>query len=182
MLSVGSINPFSNIARAFREPRGDRARSWRHPLTEGVRAALHCVGDLASDRRGSGLDRIAGKVRVAMRRGGLRVAKHLADDRQAHPRRRGHRREGMTQVMQPNAVQPGDFADGAPRLFEIHQAGTGNVSDDNVRVTFDTGQAGENGQSGSWKVERLGAGLAVRQSRFATLKIDPCPFQIEDFG
>jgi diguanylate cyclase (GGDEF)-like protein len=32
MLSVGSINPFSNIARAFREPRGDRARSWRPPL------------------------------------------------------------------------------------------------------------------------------------------------------
>ena len=50
-----------------------------HHLRGRAGSALHRIGDLAGDRGGRGLHGVAGKVRVPMRCGGLRVAKHLAE-------------------------------------------------------------------------------------------------------
>ncbi len=67
-------------------------------------------------------------------------------------------------------------------LFEIDQPGAGDLAHDDVGVAFDARQVGKHSQGGRGKMQRLGAGLAVGQPRFAALEIDPVPFEIEDFG
>ena len=75
-------------------------RQHRGAFPPGIaRSAGHCRGDLAGDRGGSGLHRIARQVRVARGGGRLGVAEHLADDRQAHSARRGDAGEGVPQIV-----------------------------------------------------------------------------------
>jgi hypothetical protein len=75
-----------------------------------ARSAGHRRGDLAGNGGGSGLHRIARKVRVARGGGRPAVPEHLADDRQAHPARCGRARERVAQIVRPHVVEPGPAA------------------------------------------------------------------------
>jgi len=84
--------------------------------------------------------------------------------------------------MQPHIVKPGFLADCAPRLLQIDERCADNSADNHMRVAHDSRQLGEHGQRRGREVHRLCAGLAVGQSRFAALKIDPIPTQSRDFA
>ena len=109
------------------------------------------------------------------------MAKQLADDRQAQRRARADACEGMAQVVKPN-VQARRLDHRRPRLLEVGARRGVLRPGDDMRVAFDARERGKDGERRRREVDRLLAGLAVRQEQKTALKIDLRPLRVEDFA
>ena len=84
---------------------------------------------------------------VTRRRGGLRMAKQLADDRQAHGRARPERGERMPKVVNADAFKARSFGDSGPRLLKVGSRLAFNAAGKDVRIARDARQAREDFQA-----------------------------------
>ena len=88
----------------------------------------------------------------------------------------------MSQIMEPDPVEPGPGSNGPPGLLEIDQVGPGLCSADHVRIARKPWQAPQHIAGHGAEMNRLLASLAVREVEPGTIQIDPLPFQGQDFG
>ena len=69
------------------------------------------------------------------------MTKHLADDDQALPARRGDAGKRMAQVMQPHVIELGGPTDASPGLFDVHKVPPWPLSTDDIWIALKTGDS-----------------------------------------
>ena len=120
-------------------------------------------------------------MRVACRGGWLGVTKHLADDDQALPARRGDAGKRMAQVMQPHVIELGGPTDASPGLFDVHKVPPWPLPADHVRIALKAGNGLQQCECRCIQVDSLPACLAVGKKQAFVFFADVLPAQREDF-
>src|SRR5262249_1801315 len=87
----------------------------------------------------------------------------------------------MTQVMQPNVVEPGSTANRLPWRLQIRQCSASFLTDNDMRVAVKARQIGKDGEGRGWQVQGFRARLAVGEPSLAPLEINPFPSKPEHF-
>ena len=176
--STGPNPNFSRFLRSDSTNGDERGISGSQP-SQADRPHILTAGHGARDRRGDCLDRSPHRVRVEMcvprRRGGLRVAKQLADDRQAHGRGRPERGERMPKVVNADAFKARSFGDSGPRLLKVGSRIAFYAAGKDVRISRDARQARKDFQGRGRKVNRLSCRSCwrARGSRRAQNRLAP---------
>ncbi len=80
---------------------------------------IHGGGYLLGNPVGGGAQRVVAKVRVPLRRGGVLVAKKLADHEQAIAASRAHAGKRVAQVVKANVRQFGPIAKVVPDFLQF---------------------------------------------------------------
>ena len=91
------------------------------------------------------------------------MSEQLADDRQAERRARAEAREGMPQVMQPDACETRGAANRGPGLLEVGARRAMPRAGNHMRVSLDTRQARQHGLRSRGKIDRLFARPRLQQ-------------------
>ena len=89
--------------------------------------------------------------------------------------------KGVAEIMDAHIFETCGLSDPSPRLLDIHQVLLVNVTCDDERIASDLGRSFKFLDCGLTKVDRLLAGLGVRQMNQLRLEIDIGPFELLDF-
>lgn len=112
----------------------------------------------------------------------LSVPEEFADHRQPFTQRQCAAGEGMAQVVNSDVVQAGSGTDPSPRVLKIGQRGTVLFTRDDPGVVFGLLNVVQEIGDRFAEMDRLGAGLGVRQAQFVGTEVHIGPFQRHDLA
>ena len=119
-------------------------------------------------------------MRVARRRGRLRMPEQFADDRKPYAAASPEARIGVTQIVETDTRKPSAPRYRIPGPFEVSTGALGIISRHDVRA--DLVKADEQREGGRIQHHCLAPGLAVRKKQQSTLNIHVLPLEVENFA